>query len=191
MIELLNNTQIKTIAISSFAAIGISISGCSYNPEVTYGEGSTDPLTTLFSSVSSNDDKKDDKKQSQTDSLIQAQQMLEASVEEIPTLTAVGYAVVSTQPGHSDAQRRLMAIRAARMAAMRDLAEQIHGLKVDSNTTVVDLMVQNDTFRGVVSGTIRGARTVRINPTGSDTYEIVLEIDREMMTYLLNVARQA
>ena len=99
--------------------------------------------------------------------------------------------MVSTQPGRSDAQRRLMAIRAARMAAMRDLAEQIHGLKVDSNTTVVDLMVQNDTFRGVVSGTIRGARTVRINPTGGDTYEIVLEIDREMMTYLLSVARQA
>ena len=39
--------------------------------------------------------------------------------------------------------------------------------------------IQNDTFRGVVSGTIRGARTVRINPTGSDTYEIVLEIDRD------------
>ena len=128
---------------------------------------------------------------SQTDNLIAAQQLLEATIEEIPTLTAVGYAVVSTQPGRSDAQRRLMAIRAARMAAMRDLAEQIHGLQVDSNTTVIDLMVQNDTFRGVVSGTIRGARTVRINPTGSDTYEIVLEIDREMMTYLLSVARQA
>jgi hypothetical protein len=191
MKELLNKRNIKALALSSFTAIGISISGCSYSPEVTYGEGTTDPLTNLFSSFSSNDVKSDDKKQSQTDSLIQAQQMLEASVEEIPTLTAVGYAVVSTQPGHSDAQRRLMAIRAARMAAMRDLAEQIHGLKVDSNTTVVDLMVQNDTFRGVVSGTIRGARTVRINPTGSDTYEIVLEIDREMMTYLLNVARQA
>ena len=191
MKELLNKRNIKALALSSFTAIGISISGCSYSPEVTYGEGTTDPLTNLFSSFPSNDVKSDDKKQSQTDSLIQAQQMLEASVEEIPTLTAVGYAVVSTQPGHSDAQRRLMAIRAARMAAMRDLAEQIHGLKVDSNTTVVDLMVQNDTFRGVVSGTIRGARTVRINPTGSDTYEIVLEIDREMMTYLLNVARQA
>ena len=191
MKELLNKRNIKALALSSFTAIGISISGCSYSPEVTYGEGTTDPLTNLFSSFSSSDVKSDDKKQSQTDSLIQAQQMLEASVEEIPTLTAVGYAVVSTQPGHSDAQRRLMAIRAARMAAMRDLAEQIHGLKVDSNTTVVDLMVQNDTFRGVVSGTIRGARTVRINPTGADTYEIVLEIDREMMTYLLNVARQA
>ena len=47
-----------------------------------------------------------------------------------------------------------MAIRSARMV-MRELAEQIHGLKVDSNTTVIDLMVQNDTFRGIVSGVIR------------------------------------
>jgi hypothetical protein len=50
-------------------------------------------------------------------------------------------------------------------------------------------MVQNDTFRGVVSGTIRGARTVRINPTGSDTYEIVLEIDRDMIAHLMGTAR--
>ena len=41
-------------------------------------------------------------------------------------------------------------------------------------------MVQNDTFRGIVSGVIRGARTVRINPTGSDTYETVLEIDQDV-----------
>ena len=59
----------------------------------------------------------------------------------------------------------------------------------DSNTTVIDLMVQNDTFRGVVSGVIRGARTVRINPTGSDTYETVLEIDQDMVAYLFRSAQ--
>ena len=116
-------------------------------------------------------------------------EVLDASVEEIPTISAVGYAVVSSQPGRSENQRRLMAIRSARMAAMRDLAEQIHGLNVEGNTTVIDLMVQNDTFRGVVSGTIRGARTTRINPTGADTYEVVLEIDRETLSYLLKKAR--
>ena len=192
MNDLNSKNKFKLIVLTSCMALGLSISGCSYSPEVTYQDGITDPFTNLFSSTVSNEENdSDSKKKSQTDNLIVAQQVLDASVEEIPTLTAVGYAVVSTQPGRSDAQRRLMAIRAARMAAMRDLAEQIHGLKVDSNTTVVDLMVQNDTFRGVVSGTIRGARTVRINPTGADTYEIVLEIDREMMTYLLSVARQA
>ena len=116
-------------------------------------------------------------------------EVLDASIEEIPTISAVGYAVVSSQPGRSENQRRLMAIRSARMAAMRDLAEQIHGLNVEGNTTVIDLMVQNDTFRGVVSGTIRGARTVRINPNGGDTYEVVLEIDRDTLSYLLKKAR--
>tara|TARA_Y100000991_G_scaffold169392_1_gene131109 strand:- start:135 stop:716 length:582 start_codon:yes stop_codon:yes gene_type:complete len=174
---------------------GLLLSGCMNQPNLSYNDETKDqtkdPLSSFVNNL--NTENKDEIKSSssQTDNLILAQQVLDASVEEIPTLTAVGYAVVSTQPGRSDAQKRLMAIRAARMAAMRDLAEQIHGLQVDSNTTVVDLMVQNDTFRGVVTGTIRGARTVRINPTGADTYEIVLEIDREMMTYLLSVARQA
>ena len=122
-------------------------------------------------------------------SLFALKEVFDSSVEKIPTLTAVGYAVVSSQPGRTDAQKRLMAIRSARMAAMRDLAEQIHGLKVEGNTTVIDLMVQNDTFRGIVSGTIRGARTVRINPTGSDTYEVLLEIDKDTLSYLLRQAR--
>ena len=127
---------------------------------------------------------------SQTESLAAVKEVLDAKADQIPTLSAVGYAVISSQPGRTDAQKRLMAIRAARMAAMRDLAEQIHGLQVDSSTTVIDLMVQNDTFRGIVTGTIRGARTVRINPTGSDTYEIVLEIDRDMIAYLMDSARR-
>ena len=37
---------------------------------------------------------------------------------------------------------------------------------------------------GIVTGVIRGARTVRINPTGADTYETVLEIDQDMVAYL-------
>ena len=126
---------------------------------------------------------------SQTQSMINLKDVLDASTANIPTLTAVGYAVTSSQPGRSESQKRLMAIRSARMAAMRDLAEQIHGLKVEGNTTVIDLMVQNDTFRGIVSGTIRGARTVRINPTGSDTYEVLLEIDKDTLSYLLKQAR--
>jgi hypothetical protein len=77
---------------------------------------------------------------SQAESLKAVSEVLDAKAETIPTLNAVGYAVVSSQPGRSEAQKRLMAIRAARMAAMRDLAEQIHGLKVDSSTTVIDLM---------------------------------------------------
>ncbi len=126
-----------------------------------------------------------------TNGVVALKEVFDSSVEKIPTLTAVGYAVVSSQPGRSQAQKRLMAIRSARMSAMRELAEQIHGIQVDSNTTVIDLMVQNDTFRAVVKGVIRGAKTVRINPTGKDTYETVLEIDRDMMVALLKSARNS
>ena len=65
---------------------------------------------------------------SQTQTIVNLKDVLDASAENIPTLTAVGYAVTSSQPGRGEAQKRLMAIRSARMAAMRDLAEQIHGL---------------------------------------------------------------
>ena len=125
-----------------------------------------------------------------TNGIVALKEVFDSSVEKIPTLSAVGYAVVSSQPGRTDAQKRLMAIRSARMAAMRELAEQIHGIQVDSNTTVIDLMVQNDTFRAVVKGIIRGAKTVRINPTGEDTYETVLEIDKDMMIMMLKSARR-
>ena len=103
---------------------------------------------------------------SQTQSVVTLKDVLDADAGDIPTLTAIGYAVTSSQPGRSEAQKRLMAILPT--WRLRDLAEQRPS--GGSSTTVIDLMVQNDTFRGVVSGTIRGARTVRINPTGSDTY---------------------
>ena len=122
---------------------------------------------------------------SESDGIVALKEVFDSSVEKIPTLSAVGYAVISSQPGRTEAQKRLMAIRSARMAAMRELAEQIHGIQVDSNTTVIDLIVQNDTFRAVVKGIIRGAKTVRINPTGVDTYETVLEIDKDMMLMML------
>ena len=162
----------KALAIGMLCAAAFAVSAC---------QGLTTTSSTKVSSPMAS--------QSASAQLAAVQEVFDANAEQVPTLTAVGYAVVSSQPGRSDSQKRLMAIRSARMAAMRDLAEQIHGLQVDSSTTVIDLMVQNDTFRGVVSGTIRGARTVRINPTGSDTYEIVLEIDREMINYLITTAR--
>ena len=126
---------------------------------------------------------------SQTQTLVNIKDVFDAGAENIPTLTAVGYAVTSTQPGRNEAQKRLMAIRSARMAAMRDLAEQIHGLKVNSRTTMIDAIIQNDTLRATVEGTIRGARTVRINPVGSDTYEVVLELDRDMIAHIMKAAR--
>lgn len=112
-----------------------------------------------------------------------------AAAAQVPTITGIGYAVVSDQPARSTSQKRLMAIRAARIDATRNLTEQIHGMKISSRTTMIDAIVQNDTLRATVEGTIRGARTVRINPVGSDTYEVVLELDRDMIRQIVRAAR--
>ena len=116
---------------------------------------------------------------------------LQVRREGPPPIQGIGYAVVSSQPAKSINQRRLMAIRAARLEAMRNLTEQIHGIAIGSRTTVLDAVVQNDTLRATVQGVIRGARTVRINPVGSDTYEVLLEIDRALIEHILKAARRS
>ena len=49
-------------------------------------------------------------KASQTQTVVNIKDVLDSTTESIPTLTAVGYAVTSTQPGQNEAQKRLMAI---------------------------------------------------------------------------------
>ncbi|MEN8934311.1 MAG: hypothetical protein ABF245_05190, partial [Planktotalea arctica] len=62
-------------------------------------------------------------------------------------------------------------------------------MQLNSQTTVINAVLQNDTMRTAVAGTIRGARTVRINPVGKDTYEVVLELDRDMISRIMKAAR--
>lgn len=110
-------------------------------------------------------------------------------VKVVPTITGMGYASVSSQPAKSVNQRRLMAIRAARIEAMRNLTEQVHGMKINSRTTIIDAIVQNDSLRATVDGLIIGAKTVRINPVGADTYEVVLELDQALINSIMLAVR--
>lgn len=105
-----------------------------------------------------------------------------------PPVQGRGYAVVSMQPGRNTAHKTIIAIRVARMDAMRSLAEQIHGLQVNGRTTIADAVVQSDTLRAAVLGVIRGARTILIEPQSSDIYEVVLEVDRAVIAQLLRLA---
>ena len=99
-------------------------------------------------------------------------------VEKRETLTATGYAVISVQNSKTPAQQRLMAIRASKLDAYRSLAEQVYGLRLDATATVADMVVQNDIFRSKVEGVIYGAILVSITPSGDDTYETTLTLDK-------------
>ena len=86
-------------------------------------------------------------------------------------------------------EKRLMAIRAARLEAMRDLTEQVHGLRLDSTSTVNDMVLRSDYIRGLVDGEIRGARTTSIKPKSADTFEVVLTLDPDVVRYIVKAAK--
>jgi hypothetical protein len=102
-------------------------------------------------------------------------------VEKRETITATGYAVVAVQNHKNPAQQRLMAIRASKLDAYRNLTEQVYGQQLDASSTVADMVVTNDIFRTKVEGVIYGARLVSITPVGEDTYETTLSLDRDVV----------
>lgn len=107
--------------------------------------------------------------------------MIAPMVEKRETFVATGYAVISVQNHKNAAQQRLLAIRASKLDAYRSLTEQVYGQQLDSNTTVADMTVLNDTFRTRVEGVIYGAHLVSITPVGEDTYETTLSLDRAVV----------
>ncbi|SQD78180.1 LPP20 family lipoprotein [Moritella yayanosii] len=94
-----------------------------------------------------------------------------------PVLKAIGYAALSSQPGNSDSERMLNAMRASKLDAYRELAEQVSGQKIYSDTSYRSRTLQGETMEASVSGTIRGARVVQTYPVNDDVYATELELD--------------
>lgn len=92
-------------------------------------------------------------------------------------LRGTGYATISIQPGRSANQKQIIAIRAAKISAMRDLAEKIYGAEIDAASQSVQGRMYGDYVRANIEGIVRGARTVKIGLIRKDVYEVVLEVD--------------
>lgn len=93
------------------------------------------------------------------------------------SLRGTGYATISVQPGRTANQKQIIAIRAAKISAMRDLAEKIYGAQIDAASSSVQGRMQGDYVRANIEGIVRGARTVKIGLIRKDVYEVVLEVD--------------
>ena len=108
----------------------------------------------------------------------------------VPTIKAVGFSSIAIQPSKNLNQRRLMAMRAAKLDAYRVLAEQIHGVQIDGQTSVAEAMLTSDVLSSAVRGTIMGAETVKIEPTGSDTYIVELSVSQTHLDRLIKIYKQ-
>jgi hypothetical protein len=103
------------------------------------------------------------------------------------TYRAIGYAAWSIQSGSNAKQKQLMAIKAAKTEAMRDLAEKIHGALVSGRSIVVAHRGDSDFVQSSVEGLVRGARVVSIIPVAQDSYEVTLEVDAAEVEALRNM----
>lgn len=93
-------------------------------------------------------------------------------------ILAIGHGAMGLQQSNiTTGQQKLMAMRAARVDAYRNLAEQVYGFRVWGNTAVSAFATQNDNIRTYVDAYIRGARLVSMAPMGDGNYEATVELE--------------
>ena len=101
--------------------------------------------------------------------------------ETYPVLKAVGYAPISSQNGESDSMKLIMAMKASKLDAYRELTEQVYGQKIEGSQSVSGLVVDSETLRASVEGVIRGAEVIKTYPVGDDTYVTALSLDMQQV----------
>jgi hypothetical protein len=90
-------------------------------------------------------------------------------------IEAVGIGAVPDKSiGKSNA--RPMALRAAKVDALRNLLEITKGVQVDSATTVKDFTVESDVINTQVNGLVKGAQVVKTDYMSDGTVEVTLRI---------------
>ncbi|MFH0788503.1 MAG: LPP20 family lipoprotein [Pseudomonadota bacterium] len=102
-------------------------------------------------------------------------------------LRAKGFGVPPPEQDLSPAEKSLLAKRAGKLDALRNLAEQVYGVRISGNTLVRDFATQSDEIRSRVFSYIQGARVVseQLQPDGS--YQVEVEIEIEPLRALLGV----
>jgi hypothetical protein len=98
--------------------------------------------------------------------------------EVFPVLYATGFAPISMQKSTHETQRMLMAIKASKIAAYAELAEQVYGQQVKGKVTMADLLIEDQQLTASVQGIIRGAKVVKSYPVG-DVYTTELALNFE------------
>jgi hypothetical protein len=107
----------------------------------------------------------------------------------ISAIKAGGSGVEPNDPNMSPAEKALMAKRAAKLDALRNLAEEVYGVRITSDSYVRDFVLQSDDMRSRVSTFIQGARVVSEQKMPDGSYQVEVELDIEPLKGILGIVR--
>lgn len=77
-----------------------------------------------------------------------------------PLIVVRGQGVAPTDRPLTSAQKYLLAMRAAKIVALREMAEVLENVRVTGDTLVVDIAARNDAIRATVDGLVKGSEVV-------------------------------
>lgn len=96
---------------------------------------------------------------------------------------AVGYAPVENQRGETEDIKMLNAIKASKIGAYKEMAEQLHGVLLDANNSVNSAALHDDKIKAKVQGLVKGAKVLRSYHEGG-LYITELELDMDTLPYV-------
>lgn len=94
-------------------------------------------------------------------------------------VTAIGHGTLSNPQysQYNQSQQKLMAMRAAKLDAYRNLAEQVYGFRLSGATTISAFANQRDYVRVNVDAYVRGARVLEVRQLPDGSYEARVEAE--------------
>lgn len=99
------------------------------------------------------------------------------------SFTSVGYAPISSQQGDSFDLQMLNAIKASKLEAYKELAEQIYGVLINAENSVRSAHLTGDQIEAHVKGVVRGAQVLKSYHRG-DIYITELELNMQRLPFL-------
>lgn len=99
------------------------------------------------------------------------------------TIHVVGNGAPPYSNALTPSQRKLLAMRAARLDAFRAIAEQVQGMKLIGSSSVANMIATSDGFRTYVDAYLRGVRIVSTTLLPDGTSEAVAEIVLDQAFY--------
>ncbi|WP_413701495.1 LPP20 family lipoprotein [Psychromonas sp. KJ10-10] len=99
------------------------------------------------------------------------------------TFTSVGYAPIEAQPGNSFDMKVLNAIKASKLEAYKEMAEQVFGVLIAADGSIDGSVLGNNSIEAKVKGLVKGAKVMKSYHEG-DVYITELELDMKTLPFL-------